>query len=478
MRSGSPWLLALLGAALTSAVSLERRDGLAVVEVPYTHGRVSSKGNHRRSKRSSVVDIHAKVEENAFYTNITYGTPPQEFNVIFATVGNECWLQGVDSSDCGLYINESLCGGDGGYNRTASSTAKLLDHSFFVNDTGSGVNGETVTDTMTIGGATIPSMKMGVGESGITMNTMGLGYGNSSSTSLTQALADAGVIKSPAFSLYRTYSDEHDPSAAENPGRILFGGVNKAMYNGTLYTFPIVDSPAGLPKALRINMTGVSINETAASPNSFPSDAVFDVYTELTYVPEAVAKDLFAQLGVTKMPKKYGQITLPCDLSFNGTIALKFGDAVFQFPIGAFVSTDSPYSFDVETDDVNDCYFDIAANYNYQDEGSTIIGAKFMQYIYAVFDLGNDQVSLANRNYEASSDDIVEIGSGKDAVPGSTLQDSNGGNGASGSSGGSGSSGSSSKSDGDGKKSAASHIGGAIGLHSIFTGLAVWMLIN
>lgn len=260
------------------------------------------------------------------------------------------------------------------------------------------------------------------------------------------------------------------PRTADNPGRILFGGVNKAQYNGTLYTFPIVDSPAGLPKAPRINMTGISLNETAAASDSFPLDAVFDIYTQLTYVPESVAKDLFAQLGVTQMPKEHGQITVPCQLgSYNATIAFKFGDAIFEFPLQAFLSTDSPYSYDIDTDNTNDCYFDVVANYNYQDEGSIVVGARFMQYIYAVFDLGNDQVSLAHRNFDAAFDDIVEIGSGKDAVPGATLQESKGGDSTSDNTG---------KSDGNGKKSSGSHIGGNIGLEVAFMTLAAWLLMN
>jgi hypothetical protein len=98
-------------------------------------------------------------------------------------------------------------------------------------------------------------------------DTLSLGYGNASSISLTQALADAGAISSPAVIIW-------DQEA-------LFGGVNKARYNGSLYTFPIVNG-SDLTKAFRINMDGISINETSAALKDFPLDAVFDLAIGMT----------------------------------------------------------------------------------------------------------------------------------------------------------------------------------------------------
>lgn len=78
-------------------------------------------------------------------------------------------MQAVESTDCTLYIDTSYCGGDGGYNRTASSSAKLLDEAFSYDDSGAPLTGEFVTDVLAIGNAKIANMKMGVAESGITL---------------------------------------------------------------------------------------------------------------------------------------------------------------------------------------------------------------------------------------------------------------------------------------------------------------------
>ncbi|KAJ5112299.1 hypothetical protein N7532_000344 [Penicillium argentinense] len=218
----------------------------------------------------------------------------------------------------------------------------------------------------------------GVASDSLTTNTLSLGYGNTSSTSLTQALADSGAINSPAF------------------------------MNGS-----------GLTKALRINIDEILINETAQDATSFPLDVVFDTEVGMTYVPKSVAQALNAKIGATRVPDEIGQVNFSCSsvIETNTMIEFKFGDLVYQFWIENFISGNrhsaGSYGY---SDDL--CYFTICENLHLQDEGSIILGSNSMSLIYAVFDLENDEVSLALRNGNVTADDIVEIKSGKDGVPG------------------------------------------------------------
>lgn len=98
----------------------------------------------------------------SYVANVTFGTPPQQFLTYFETWGNGCWLESVDDSDCELYTNQSLCGGYGGFNETASTTVKKLDERFAYNDSGVMTEGDFVTDVLTIGGVTLSTMKMGI----------------------------------------------------------------------------------------------------------------------------------------------------------------------------------------------------------------------------------------------------------------------------------------------------------------------------
>ncbi|KAJ6096122.1 hypothetical protein N7486_006868 [Penicillium sp. IBT 16267x] len=404
MRSGLACLLGLAGVALTDALSLEKRDSPAVLAVPMVRDN-----SRQLSKRSKTIDVDLDNEEVSYISyvaNLTFGTPPQHFLAYFETWGNGCWLEGVDDSDCELWVNRSSCGRYGGYNLTASTTAKKLDERFTYNDSGAMTDGDFVTDVLKIGNVTVDAMKMGiVTDPIITANTLSLGYGNASSTSLTQALADAGTINSPAFSLWGQTA--------------LFGGINKARYNGSLYTFPIVNG-SDLTKALRINMTGISINETSAASKEFPLDAVFDTAVGMTYVPKSVAQALNAQIGTTSAPDDFGQVNFSCSaVGENSTIEFKFGELEFQFYLSDFVTqeSDTAANYGWALDD-DTCYFTICENTELQFEGSIVLGSNFISGVYAVFDLGNDEISLAKLSWDDAPDDIVEITSGKNGVPG------------------------------------------------------------
>lgn len=167
-------------------------------------------------------------------------------------------------------------------------------------------------------------------------------------------------------------------------------------------------------------MTGISINETSAASTEFPLDAVFDTAVDMTYVPKSVAQALNAQIGATSVPDEYGQVNFSCSaVGENSTIELKFGELEFQFYLSDFVSHQPDTAGDYGWEDGDDtCYFTICENTELQFEGSIVLGSNFISRIYAVFDLENDEISLGKLSWDDAPDDIVEITSGKNGVPG------------------------------------------------------------
>jgi hypothetical protein len=202
----------------------------------------------------------------------------------------------------------------------------------------------------------------------------------------------------------------------------LFGGVNKAKYEGDLYTFDTVMGNSSI-KALRINMDGISINGSSEASDEFPLDAVFDVELSNTYVPKSVAQALNAQIGVTNAPDQSGQVNFSCKaVPQDTTITFKFGKLDFEFDLNTFISRGSadPVEPWVDLSDSDSCYFEILENvFSDAYDGSIFLGSNFINQVYSVFDLENDQISLAKRNTDDAPDDIVEISSGKDGVSGS-----------------------------------------------------------
>lgn len=161
----------------------------------------------------------------------------------------------------------------------------------------------------------------------------------------------------------------------------------------------------------------MSINETDVASDAFPQDAFFDVLAGMTYVPKSVAEAINAKIGNTSVADDWGQVNFSCNaLNENTTVEFKFGELTLQFYLSFFVSRteyeqDYSYSTDEET-----CYLTICENKDLQYKGSVILGANFLNMVYTVFDLQNEEVSLADRSWNQFQHDIIEITA--DGVPG------------------------------------------------------------
>ncbi|OQD95980.1 hypothetical protein PENVUL_c100G07810 [Penicillium vulpinum] len=400
MRSGS-WLVALLGASFTDALSLEKRETPAVFNVPLKHKQAAKYAANTQSKRENTVLLSTGNDENIFYTNISLGTPPQSINSI--PDGDE------------------QCSGSGGYNKSLSTSMNNLHSNFTVSKSirrSLDITGEFVSDTLVIGDTTVESMKIGILNVDATQNIISLGYGetNWSFISLTEALVDAGTIKSPAFSMYMENPLSTEDSQDEKPGTLLFGGVNKSKYKGTLHTLPIINNPTDGRKTFRISMTSFSINETPIFPEGVSIQALLNSAFSYTYFPESIAQKIFSQVGIAEI-QTVGRTSVPCNITSSNTkLTFEFGVASFRLDIGPFIETHSVFN------DEDPCYLGIIAQAETKGTNSVVLGANFLQQIYTVYDMGNDEVSLAQRNWDSDEDEILEITTGKDAVPGATAE--------------------------------------------------------
>jgi hypothetical protein len=207
------------------------------------------------------------------------------------------------------------------------------------------------------------------------------------------------------------YSASTGDSQDEKSGALLFGGVNKSKYIGTLHTLPIVNSPAEDRKAFRVNMTSLSINETSVFPEGYSTQALLDPSLSYTYVPEPIAQDIISQLGATEIAT-FGPMLIPCNTTpSDTTLTFEFGSASFKLDIGPFIETHSVFN------DEDICYLGIVAQADTENANSVVLGANFLQQIYVVYDMGNDEVSFAQRNWDSNEDKILEITTGENAVP-------------------------------------------------------------
>ncbi|RAO71246.1 uncharacterized protein BHQ10_007258 [Talaromyces amestolkiae] len=398
--------MALPGA---QALSLQKRDEPAVFSFPVQRRRDTNLGRlqERAATASSPLGIQNS-EYPAFFCNISLGTPPQQVEAQLDTGSSYLFVIASNSSACTETSSDSeKCLTPGSFNISASSTYTATGSQ--INETyttGTMLTGVLGTDTLTLGSATM-NMELAVQYDLEAINILGLGYSsNNSSTSLPQALVKSGQINSAAYSLWAD-----DPSG--DSGTLLLGGVNSAKYTGELYTTSIPAAADGvhhLPMVLVSNVVVQSNSSTSAKSDisGLPAYMILDSNVFWTYLPDDVVENIYRDLNVSfSRNGQIGEIT-DCSVGYqNYNVTFSFSNFDINIPLSFFLT---------ENDDGNSCAFTIVPS----GDEAAILGANFLRSVYTVYDLPNNEISLAQRDFTKSSpDNILEINNSSTiAIPG------------------------------------------------------------
>jgi hypothetical protein len=350
-----------------------------------------------------------------YLVNITVGTPPQSVRLRLDTSSSDLWVNTPTSALCAG--NASLCSFGGTYTANSSSTYSYVSSDFnlsFVD--GTGTSGDYVLDTITIGSATVPSLQFGIGyTSSIIQGILGIGYdveetqvqkaGKAAYNNLPAQMAANGIIQSNAYSLWL-----NDQEAST--GTILFGGVDTAHYHGSLETLPI-QKDAGLFAGFFITLTQVDLGSVTIAKNQALAVRL-DSGSSITYLPDAMAEAIFQEVGAVYQ-ETAGYAVIPCSqASSNLTLNFTFSLPTIAISMKELVISGST---DVEhpgtlVDGTPLCIFGIAPALGTSPE----LGDTFMRSAYLVFDLSNNEISIAQTDFNATSTNLVEIGTGPGAV--------------------------------------------------------------
>ncbi|GKZ37367.1 hypothetical protein AbraIFM66950_008888 [Aspergillus brasiliensis] len=408
----STTLLSVAWAAQSAySLSIHERDEPAIAQFNFERRQVADRSRRKRSTASA--DL-VNLATNLGYTmNLTLGTPGQEVSVTLDTGSSDLWVNGANATVC-------PCNDYGSYNSSASSTYTFVNDEFYIKYVdGSEATGDYVNDTLKFSNVTLTDFQFAVAFDGDSEEgVLGIGYSSNEAsessidgseyTNFPEALVDQGVINWPAYSLWLDDLDKGE-------GTILFGGVNTAKYYGSLQTLPIV-SIEDMYIEFAVNLTAVHLEKSGRSisvnnsATQFPIPAVLDSGTALTYLPTSAAASIYDAVGATYLSSGgYGLVE--CDV--------KNEDITFLFDFGSFnMSVDiSEMVLETTSDmtDLNVCTFGISVI-----EGEALLGDTFLRSAYVVYDLGNNEVSMAKANFNPGADHVLEIGTGSDAVPKAT----------------------------------------------------------
>lgn len=325
------------------------------------------------------------------------------------------WVNTPDSKLCSL--PRDPCEQAGTYDRDDSSTSKVVSEGFNISYAdGSGAAGDYVTDTFRIGSANLSDFQFGIGDTSSSQRgILGLGYALNEVQVLSERkdtydnlplkLAADGHIKSPAYSVYL-----NDFEASR--GSILFGGIDQSRFQGDLATLP-VQSEAGLYQRFLVTLTKVEVGDDTVE-DDLALAVLLDSGTSITYLPDDMAADIFERVGA-EYSESQGLAFIPCSArSASEPLRFTFSDPVIEVSMSELVldvaGVTRGQSLLNEEEEV--CMFGIGL----AEEGPIVLGDTFMRSAYVVFDLENNEISLAQTRFNSSESSVQEIT--EDGVPG------------------------------------------------------------
>ena len=362
-------------------------------------------------RQGQTVDVDLDNIEFSYFADVSLGTPAQKMRLHLDTGSSEMWVNVPSSQLCSQ--SQSGCVG-GTYSASSSSTYKSLNSPFNVSYVdGSGASGDYVTDSLDFGGITLQDFQFGTGnQSTASTGVLGIGYTTLEFSSLStgktypnlpQALKNAGHIVSNVYSLWLNDLDS-------STGEILFGGVDKAKFTGTLSTLPIVPLQGSYLYFL-IGMSGLSANGQNITSSELPLPVLLDSGSTLTYLPSALAEEVYSQVNAV-LAQGSDHAVVSCDLANQGgNFEFDFSGAKIRVPYDEMVlDTDGGQLQNGE----RACAFGIFSTTGHV----AILGDTFLRSAYVVYDLENNEISLAQTVFNTTSEDVESITTSGGAVPG------------------------------------------------------------
>jgi hypothetical protein len=223
-------------------------------------------------------------------------------------------------------------------------------------------------------------------------------------------MVDDKLINSNAYSLWLNDLDA-------NTGSILFGGVDSDKYIGDLETLPILRVDGEYAEFL-ITLTGVAFDNGSTdkkyNSSDLPAAVLLDSGSSLTYLPDSIVEDIYDDVGVT-YDTASGAGYVPCSyMNDDKNFTFTFSSPSISVSMSEMVleaGTGSTYN-----DGTSACVFGIAP----AGTSTVVLGDTFLRSAYVVYDIANNEISLAQTNFNSTSQDIQEIGTGSSSVPGAT----------------------------------------------------------
>ncbi|XP_055439357.1 pregnancy-associated glycoprotein 1-like [Bubalus kerabau] len=304
--------------------------------------------------------------------NITIGTPPQEFQVVFDTGSSDLWVPSdfCTSPACSTHIR---------FRHLQSSTFRPTNKTFRIIYGSGRMKGVVAHDTVRIGDLVSTDQPFGlsVAEYGLERRRfdgiLGLNYPNlscSGAIPIFDKLKNQGAISEPVFAFYLS-KDKREGSV------VMFGGVDHRYYKGELNWVPLIRAGDW---SVHVDCITMKREVIACSDGCA---ALVDTGTSLIQGPGRVIDNIHKLIGATPRGSKHyvscsAVNTLP-------SIIFTINGVNYPVPAQAYILKDSR----------GYCYTTFKEQRVRRSTESWLLGDVFLRLYFSVFDRGNDRIGLA-----------------------------------------------------------------------------------
>ncbi|NXE01482.1 CATE protein, partial [Chaetorhynchus papuensis] len=315
-----------------------------------------------------------------YFGQISIGTPPQNFTVVFDTGSSNLWVPSV-------YCVSKACAEHTRFRPTQSSTYQVVGTPFSIQYGTGSLTGIIGSDQVAVEGLTVSNQQFAesISEPGKAFldaafdGILGLAYPSLAVDGVTPVFDNMmaqNLVELPIFSVYMSSNPE-----SPQGGELLFGGFDTSRFTGTLNWVPVTQQGYW-----QIQLDHIQLGGTV----TFCADgcqAIVDTGTSLIVGPTKDIKELQNLIGAVSVDGEYAvecsnldampDLTftingLPYTLSAQAYTLVEYGDGV-AFCTSGFQGNDIP-----------------------PPTGPFwILGDVFIRQFYSVFDRGNNVVGLA-----------------------------------------------------------------------------------
>ncbi|KAL7982607.1 hypothetical protein Chor_010205, partial [Crotalus horridus] len=344
-----------------------------------------------------------------YYGEVSIGTPPQKFYVIFDTGSADLWVPSI-------YCMSDACLKHNKFESFLSHSYQYGGRQFSLRYGTGHLMGISSKDVVQISNISIEAQDFGESllEPGNTFvsayfdGVLGLAYPNLSvveAVPVFDNMMRQNLVEQPVFSFFLNRDGTKDG------GELIFGGIDHSLYNGPIYWIPV-----SRKMYWQIPLENVKIQgQIAACKNG--CEAIVDSGTSLITGPLLDIKKLQAKIGA--VPSSSGEFLVDCRrLSSLPSISFTIGQKEFtltpkQYTIKGpanFLITTAPYFrsstwypiaifvflWQEKSRYETLCYSGFQSLDLISNKGPLwILGDVFMSAFYTVFDRGHDRVGFA-----------------------------------------------------------------------------------